>query len=140
MTDHPPIGSAEIMERIRNAIRSRQESSGLSAAEFEALATGTDGPSTVADLRRDLERLEEAMHYSSVELMLSDVRPSLFSGLIQRLRSSLHEAILFYVNRFAAQQAVTNQLNLRALKTALALIEAQEARINELEHKSVQGP
>jgi hypothetical protein len=126
------VNSAEIMERVRAAIRARRASSGLSEAEFDALAAGTPAQPTLDDLRQDLGRLTEALRYSGVEMLLSDVRPSPLSGLVQRARAMLHEVVLFYVNRAAMQQAAVNRLTLQSLKTALALIEAQQARIAEL--------
>ncbi len=131
--DHSSINSDEIMVRIRAAIQERRAASGLDGAEFDALARGAPVQPTLADLRRDLERLADATRYSGVDMLLSDVRPSPISGLIQRFRAALHEAILFYVNRLAAQQAAVNRLTFQTLKTALQVIEAQQARIETLE-------
>lgn len=134
-TDGSYYSSEEIMARIREAISQRKAESGLSMTEFDALATGSAADPSMDDLRRDLKRLSEALHYSSIEMMLSDARPSPITGLVQRARGALHEVILFYVNRLAAQQATVNRLNLRTLGTALALLESQEARIRVLENK-----
>lgn len=128
------IDPDEIMARIRAAIQERRAASGLNPAEFDALASGSPAQPTLSDLRRDLTRLAEATRYSGVDMLLSDVRPSPVSSLIQRLRAALHEAILFYVNRLAAQQASVNRLTLQALKTALHLIEVQQTRIEALEN------
>lgn len=126
------VNSAEIMARIRAAIARRRAEAGLSEQAFDALATGAPGQPAPDDLRRDIERLADALRYSGVEMLLSDTRPSPISGVIQRLRAALHEVILFYVNRHAAQQAAVNRMTLRALRTALALIEAQQAEIERL--------
>ncbi len=128
------LDSDQIMARIRAAIQERRAASGLDSAEFDALASGAPVQPTLEDLRRDLARLTEALRYSGVDMLLSDVRPSPVSQLIQRFRAALHEAILFYVNRLAAQQASVNRLTLQTLKTALQLIEVQQARIETLEH------
>lgn len=128
------LDSDQIMARIRAAIAERRAVSGLPTAEFDALASGAPVQPTLADLRHDLARLTEALRYSGVDMLLSDVRPSPVSQLIQRFRAALHEAILFYVNRLAAQQASVNRLTLQTLKTALQLIEVQQARIEALEH------
>jgi hypothetical protein len=127
------LSSEAIMARIRAAVQARRASSGLSNAEFDALAIGAPAQPTLANLRQDLDRLSEALRYSGVDMLLSDVRPSPLSGLVQRARAMLHEVVLFYVNRAAMQQAAVNRLTLQALKTALALIEAQQTRITELE-------
>jgi len=122
-----------VMARIRAAIQERRIASGLDAAEFDALASGAPVQPTLADLHRDLARLTEATRYSGVDMLLSDVKPSPLSHLIQRFRAALHEAILFYVNRLAAQQASVNRLTLQTLTTAFQVIEAQQARIEALE-------
>jgi hypothetical protein len=123
-----------VMARIRAAIQERRAASGLGDAEFAALASGVSVQPTLSDLRRDLTRLTEATRYSGVDMLLSDVKPSPLNRLIQRFRAALHEAILFYVNRLAAQQSSVTRLTLQALKTALAVIEEQQARIEALEH------
>lgn len=130
---HNPIDSDEIMARIRAAIAERRAVSGLPIAEFDALASGAPVQPALADLRRDLARLAEATRYGGVDMLLSDVRPSPVSKLIQRFRAALHEAILFYVNRLAAQQASVHRLTFQTLKTAFQLIEVQQARIETLE-------
>lgn len=127
------IDPEAIMARIRAVIQERRAASGLDSAKFDALASGAPVQSTLADLRRDLARLAEATRYSGIDMLLSDVRPSLISRLIQRFRAALHEVILFYVNRQAAQQASVNRLILQTLKTTLQLIEVQQARIETLE-------
>ncbi len=131
--DEEVIDVEVIMARIRAAIQERRAASGLDPAEFDALASGAPLQLTLADLRRDLARLTEATRYSGVDMLLSDVKPSPVRRLIQRFRAALHEAILFYVNRLAAQQASVNRLTLQALRTALEVIAAQQARIEALE-------
>jgi hypothetical protein len=137
-TVDPALDSEAIMARIRAAIQERRAMSGLDDAEFDALATGAHIQPTIADLRRDVSRLADAIRYSGVEMILSDVRPSPISGLIQRFRGALHEVILFYVNRLASQQATANRLMLHVLRTTLQLIEAQQMRIEALEQALAQ--
>jgi len=127
------IDAESIMLQIRAAIRERRTTSGLSDAEFDALATGAPVQPTLDGLRRDLERLTNTMRYTEVDMLLSEVRPSPISGLVQRFRAALHEVILFYVNRLAAQQASTNRATLTALRKTFQILEAQQARIEALE-------
>ena len=135
----PNETSEAIMARIRSAIRERRAASGLSDAEFDALATGAPGQPTIDDFRHNLDRLADALRYTGIEMIVSDVRPSPVSGLVQQARAALHEVVLFYVNRAAAQQAIANRLTLQALRTALALLEAQQALITELERKGTSS-
>ncbi|MDW8395121.1 MAG: hypothetical protein RMM31_02645 [Anaerolineae bacterium] len=128
----PAVDSEAIMRRIREAIARRRAESGLSEAEFDRLAFGATPEPTLDVLRFEVERLAEACQYSGVEMVLSDVRPSPISGVIQRLRAALHEVILFYVNRHAAQQAAINRMTLQALRAALGLIEKQQKEIEQL--------
>ena len=129
------VDAEVIMSRIRAAIQERRLASGLDVAEFDVLANGAGAHPTLEDLRRDLACLIVATRYNGVDMVLSDVRPSLVSGLIQRFRAALHEVILFYVNRLAAQQASVNRLTLRTLQTAFQLIEVQQARLEALERE-----
>ena len=130
------VDAEVVMSRIRAAIQERRLASGLDATEFDVLANGVGAHPTLEDLRRDLACLSEATRYGGVDMMLSDVRPSLVSGLIQRFRAALHEVILFYVNRLAAQQASVNRLTLHALQTALQLIEVQQVQLEALEREN----
>ncbi len=132
----PDIDAEAIMRQIRTAIQERRVASGLETAEFDVLAKGVLVQPTLADLRRDLERLAETMRHGDIEMFLSDVRPSPVRGLIQRFRAIVHKAILFYVNRLAARQAMTDRQVLSTLRTAFHLIAAQQARIEALERAS----
>lgn len=134
--DYGVQDSEAIMARIRAAIQERRAQSGLTDAQFDALATGESDQLTVEDLERDLKRLADALRYSGVDMLLSDLRPSPVSGIIQRFRAALHEAILFYVNRLASQQAAVNRLMLLSLETAQKLIAAQQERIEALEQEN----
>ena len=119
-----------VMEHVRAAVEARRQSSGLSDAAFEILATGKTLHPTLDELERQCESLRYALRYSSVKMILSDVRPSPLHGLVQRARAMLHEVILFYVNQLAMQQAAINRLHLQALEMAVAYLRAQAEEKN----------
>ncbi|MCL4506123.1 MAG: hypothetical protein M1434_14230 [Chloroflexi bacterium] len=121
-----------IDSHLQAAVEARRQQSGLPDAEFEILATGTSAHPTIEELERRCESLSHALRYSSVEIILSEVKPSPVRPLIQRARAMLHGVILFYVNRLAMQQAAINRLNLQVLSTAAALIKSQQVEIDKL--------
>ena len=125
--DHESVNT-----HLRAAVEARRRQSGMPNEQFEMLAMRTAMYATIEELERRCASLSHALRYSSVDMILSEVKPSFIASWIQRARSMLHEVILFYVNRLAMQQAAINRLNLQALNTAVALIKSQQIEIDGL--------
>ncbi len=137
------IDAEAIMQEIRARLRDRRAQAKARGLDFEAYADGQYPLPPDAILSRDLH---EAVRYVglgydkvNVEMALTETRLPLASGLGHRLRSALHELVLYYVNRLAARQTHFNEQTARALTALLRDLEAEvrdlRARIAELEAK-----
>lgn len=129
------------MQEIRARVRARRAEAKARGLDWEAYVDGLYPLPSDAVLSRDLH---EAVRYAGldydkihVEMALVDTRLPLIGKLVQRLRASLHELVLFYVNRLAARQVRFNQQASRALSLMLCDMEAEvlslRERLDELE-------
>jgi hypothetical protein len=106
----------------------------------------TELESSVKPLPHASEDIEKAMRADTLQVDM-EVRPvniPLLGGILGRIRIALHDLALFYVRRFAAQQAPINrlygdwiwQLNQRChiqqtqIQTLRTQVEALQARLN----------
>lgn len=153
MTDHDPtphiqiegddIDTEAIMQEIRARIRARRAEAKARGLDWEAYADGLYPRPPDAILSRDLH---EAIRHLGlgydkipVEMALTETRLPLVGGLLHRVRASLHELVLFYVNRLAARQVRWNEQVARALVTLIGDLETEvrglRTRITYLETK-----
>jgi hypothetical protein len=130
-----------IMQEIRARVRARRAVAKARGLDWEAYADGLYPVPPDAVLSRDLH---EAVRYAGLdydkiplEMMLTDTRFPLLGRLVQRVRSALHELVLFYVNRLAARQVRFNEQTARALALLVHDLEAEvrdlRARIEAIE-------
>ena len=137
----PDLDAEAIMREIRARIRARRAEAKARGLDFEAYADGLYPLPPDALFSRDLY---EAVRYVGlgwdkvgVEMALTESRLPLVGGLVQRLRTALHELVLFYVNRLAARQIRLNEQTARALTILVRDLEAEiadlRARVTALE-------
>lgn len=137
----PDLDVEAIMQVIRTRIRTRRAQAKARDLDFEAYAEGLYPLPPDAVFGRDLY---EALRYVdlgydkvNVDLALTETRLPLFGGLVHRLRSALHQLVLFYANRLAARQTYFNEQTARALTALVRDLEAEvrdlRARLAELE-------
>ena len=137
----PDLDAEAIMREIRARIRARRAEAKARGLDFEAYADGLYPLPPDALFSRDLY---EAVRYVGlgwdkvgVEMALTESRLPLVGGLVQRLRTALHELVLFYVNRLAARQIRFNEQTARALTILVRDLEAEiadlRARVTALE-------
>jgi hypothetical protein len=158
MTDHGPaipfeiegddIDAEAVMKEIRARIRARRAQARARGLDWEAYAEGLYPLPPDAILSRDLH--EAVRHVGlgydkiPVEMALTETRLPVAGGLVQRLRASLHELVLFYVNRLAARQVRFNEQTARALVTLVHDLEAEvrdlRARITAMETADGEKP
>jgi hypothetical protein len=135
------LDTEAVMQGIRARLRARREQAKVQGLDFEAYADGLYPLAPDAILSRDLY---EAVRYVGlgydkvhVEMALTETRLPLVGGLVQRLRSALHELALFYVNRQASRQIHFNEQTARALVAVVRDLETEvldlRARISSLE-------
>lgn len=118
-----------IMQEIRARVRVRRAVAKARGLDWEAYADGLYPLASDAVLSRDLH---EAVRYAGLdydkiplEMVLVDTRLPLAGRLVQRVRSALHELVLFYVNRLAARQVRFNEQTARALALLVRDLEAE---------------
>jgi len=123
------IDTEAIMREIRARARARRAEAKARGLDWEAYADGLYPLPPEAVLSRDLH---EAVRFTGldydkipVEMALIETRLPLVGSLIQRLRSALHELVLFYVNRMAARQVRFNEQTARALALLVRDLEGQ---------------
>jgi hypothetical protein len=129
----PDLDTETIMQEIRARLRARREQAKAQGLDFEAYADGLYPIDPDAILSRDVH---EAVRYAglgydkvNVEMMLTETRLPLLGGIVHRLRSALHELVLFYVNRHASRQIHFNEQTARAL---VAMVRDLEGEVRDL--------
>jgi hypothetical protein len=135
------LDTEAIMQQIRAGLRARRDEARARGLDWEAYADGLYPVPLDAVLSRDLHEAVRylALEYDkvNVELALSETRVPFVGGLVQRVRTALHELVLFYVNRLAARQTRVNYQASRAMTTLLRDLQAEirdlHARIDALE-------
>lgn len=137
----PDLNTEAIMQEIRARIRARRAQAKAQGLDFEAYADGLYPVDPDAVLSRDLhEAVRNAgLGYDkvNVEMTLTETRLPLVGGMAHRVRSALHELVLFYVNRLASRQTHFNEQTARALVAMVRDLEEEvrhlRARVSSLE-------
>ena len=104
--DEMPLSAEEIMAQIEQSLWA-----GTGSPE-EAWPPDLD-----PELRRHLVRLREMAGTLAVDSALQPSRLPVVGGLLTRLRASVHQLVLFYVNGLIRQQADFEQAVVRTLIT-----------------------
>lgn len=143
MTSHDPtsmfqaegmeIDAEAIMQEIRTRLRARRAEARAQGLDWEAYADGLYPLPPEATFSRDLYEAVRHMALSydkvNVDMALTETRLPLFGGLAQRLRSALHELVLFYVNRLATRQT---RFNYETARASAMLVRDLEEEIRDL--------
>ncbi len=137
----PDLDAETIMQEIRARLRARREQAEVQGLDFEAYADGLYPLDADAVLSRELhEAVRSAgLGYDkvNVEMMLTETQMPLLGGVVHRVRSALHELVLFYVNRLALRQTHYNEQTARALVAMVRDVEEElrdlRARVSSLE-------
>jgi len=122
-----------VMDELDARIRTRRAEAQARGLDFEAYAGGLyprpQGAILSSTLYEAVHTLDAGCARLDVEIALAERPLPIIGGLLHRLRASLHELVLFYVNRLAAQQVQVNKQTTRAL---LALVRDLEAEVHSL--------
>lgn len=102
-----PVKIEDVMQEVRRTIMQRQLPGQIQLPE----ATRNLPP----EYYEHLARAGLAQTRLEVDLLVTPSRAPLIGPLIDRLRRKVHELVLFYINRFAANQARVNNHMLQAL-------------------------
>lgn len=120
--DEPQINIEEIMQNIRREILSRK-----------ATHTGEHLPMLNLTGKRFPPEFYEHLYqagltYNQIDVAahVTPVNIPLIGALVQKLRGKLHELVLFYVNRLAANQIQVNTQLLQAVTLIAEEMETQD--------------
>jgi hypothetical protein len=127
----PQLDVDAIMAEIRAALMKRRAEAEARGVNFDDLAMGRYA---MADSDRFPMQLHEALQQASllrdstqVSLFVTPTTTPVIGGLIQRVRTALHQAILFYVNMSAERQIAFNTETSKALNRLTAAADKQLA-------------
>ena len=85
------------------------------------------------------ERIYQAsISKESLQLQVIQSKVPLIGGLIDRLRTMVHEVIVFYLNQFVSEQARINELTISLIKEMGAEIEKLGKQMAE-KHDGAEG-
>jgi hypothetical protein len=127
------LDTEAIMQEIRTRLRARRAEARAQGLDWEAYADGLYPLPPEATFSRDLYEVVRhlALSYDkvNVDMALTEPRLPLVGGLAQRLRSALHELVLFYVNRLATRQT---RFNYETARASAMLVRDLEGEIGDL--------
>lgn len=136
----PEIDAAALMAQIRDRIQKRRETLGVDNRIFESfdVTPCPEPPEGAHDvhLYHHLRRANEVYAYFETEPVLSPsalARLPIVGAWWQHLRPALHELVLIYVNRLAAQQININRHFVSVLNQLTVQVRQQQEQIAALE-------
>jgi hypothetical protein len=118
-----------------------QARGGTDQSTAARLARAMASPPQTAELR-PTQPLHETSRPEFLHQQM-DIQPNgrpipILNGLIRRLRTGLHNLVLFYVNKLGKQQTAVNQLQADWLQHLNALVRHQQEEIQQLTAKIAQ--
>lgn len=123
MQEEPEINIEEIMSAIRQKIVSER----ASTPHSPSISLRSTGKRLPAQYYEHLYQAGISYNQIDVDLLVTPNRIPFIGPLLQWVRTKLHEVILFYVNRLAANQIQVNTQLLQALNVLGEQLE-KEAR------------
>jgi hypothetical protein len=120
------INTAEIMRTIRVNLKKRRETAQAQGVNFDDFVRGlyTDDKGHFdAAVYYNLRRAATLYDQITVKQYVSPRAMPVVGGLVQRVRSALHDLVIYYVNMLGSKQAMFNESILYALN---ALVEGLE--------------
>jgi hypothetical protein len=138
------LDTEAIMHEIGTRVRTHRAEALAKGLEWQAFADGLyplpPGATLSRELYEAIRHLELGNEKIHVEMYLTETRLPLISGLVHRLRTALHELVLFYVNRLAAKETRVHEetthalamlvrdleIELRDLRERVAVLEASQ--------------
>ena len=102
------IDVENIIEEIRRQILANNTKEGGSLSKLKV-----DGDHFSAEFYENL--YQASISYQHINLQAAKSSVPLIGPLIDRLRTAVHQLILFYVNQFVAEQARVNRLNVQLI-------------------------
>lgn len=106
----------KIIDEIRRQILAKNAREGGNLSRLNV-----DGNHFSADFYENLYQASISYQHLNLQAVKSNV--PLIGPLLDRLRKSVHQLILFYVNQFISEQARVNQLNVQLISELSIAIE-----------------
>ena len=137
--DDPQISSADLVQRVEERLKKRQEDRGPVDRHFpsfdpSAVSEVDSHEEHMAMLRYYLRQLEQREPPDTTPTLAPSpaTRLPVVGRLWQLLRREAHQLVLFYVNRNLAHQTRLNNEIAGALRELAALLKAQDEEIRRL--------
>ncbi|MBN1874894.1 MAG: hypothetical protein JXA33_11745 [Anaerolineae bacterium] len=127
------IDAEAIMRQIRENIRQRRIQAEAEGLDHASLASGTFTPRFTENLYIALRQLETTP-YARPGVGLAIAKTAaipVFGALVQRVRTALHQLVIYYVNMLAEQQSSFNAHVIQTLKAMVKELE-KEPRPDEM--------
>ena len=125
------IDAAEIMRTIRANIQKRRAAASAQGIDFDAFVQGLySGDKGRFDpvVYFNLRRASTLYDRIAVKQYVSPRSVPLVGGLIQRVRGSLHDLVIYYVNMLASKQSMFNESMIYALNGLVESLDKDLAR------------
>ncbi len=147
----PQLDVDAIMAEIRAALMQRRIDAEARGIDFDDIAMGRyNVPGSdrfPMELHEALQQASLLRDGSQVSLFVTPASVPIIGGLLQRIRTALHQAIIFYVNMSAERQIAFNVEVSRALNRLTASLDKQlaekdaqiaalQARIDAMEQRT----
>jgi hypothetical protein len=132
----PEVDVEEIMEKIRGRVHQRRATALSQGLDYDRLTNTSSSHATGRQLQSnfyyDLNQARQSADsiWVSLSVVGNSRYPEVISSFVTRVRQSLHQMVIYYVNMLAGRQVNYNRATIDAV-TGLA--EAHEAAIERLE-------
>lgn len=132
----PDVNVEEIMEKIRLRVQQRRAGALSQGFDYDRLTDSSSahasGRQLRSDFRYDLNQARQSADsiWVSLSVVGNSRYPEVISSFVTRIRHSLHQLVIYYVNMLAGRQVNYNRATIDAV-TGLA--EAHEAAIERLD-------
>lgn len=116
MTEENPLEEEQVdIEAIMQEIRARILAQQAHLPHYQETLVNVSGKRFSPEFYEHLYQANLAHNQVGVDLQVTPVSLPLIGPLIERMRSKVHQLVLFYVNQVTAQQREVNAHLLRAL-------------------------
>ncbi len=117
------VNIEEIMQEIRQQILAKKDLARPDRGPIVSLA----GKRLSPEFYEHLYQASLVYDQTDVKLYVTPVNVPLIGGLLQRIRQMLHELVVYYVNKQAAEQIQFNTHILRAVSLLAQELEREQA-------------
>jgi len=132
----PEVNVEEVMEKIRQRVHARRANALRQGVDYDRLTSAsparTGGRQLQSNFYYDLNQARQSADsiWVSLSVVGNSRYPEFVGSFVTRVRQSLHQLVIYYVNMLAGRQVNYNRANIDAV---IGLAEAHEAAIERIE-------